>query len=248
MFDEELAKNFPLRRSYDHTIPLKDNKEPPFGALYGMTQKELKALKEYIEENLTKGFIQASSSPAGAPVLFVKKSDGSLRLCVDYCGLNEITIKNRYPLPLIRETLNRLAKAKWYTKLDLRWGYIQIRMAKGKEWKTAFGTRYGLFEYNVMPFGLTNAPATFQHFINDTLREYLDVFCTAYLEDILIYSDTLGEHKVYLCQVLETLQKAGILLRPEKCEWFTQKTTYIGLIVSSESISMDPKKTSAVKE
>ena len=213
-----------------------------------MTQDELKALKEYIEENLTKGFIQASSSPAGAPVLFVKKADGSLRLCVDYQGLNEITIKNRYPLPLIRETLDRLAKAKWYTKLDLRWGYNQIRMAAGEEWKTAFRTRYGLFEYTVMPFGLTNAPATFQHFINDTLREYLDIFCTAYWDDILIYSDTLEEHKIHVRQVLNTLQKAGILLRSKKCEWFTQKTTYIGLIVSPEGTSMDPKKTSAVKE
>jgi hypothetical protein len=138
MFDEEFSKRLPPRRPYDHTIPLKENKEPPFGALYGMTQEELRALKEYIEENLTKGFIQASSSPAGAPVLFVKKADGSLRLCVDYRGLNEITIKNQYPLPLICETLDRLAKAKWYTKLDLRWGYNQIRMAKGEEWKTVF--------------------------------------------------------------------------------------------------------------
>jgi hypothetical protein len=121
-------------------------------------------------------------------------------------------------------------------------------MAKGEEWKTAFRTRYGLFKYTVMPFCLTNAPATFQHFINDTLRQYLDIFCTAYLDDILIYSDTLEEHKVHVRQVLETLQKAGILLRPEKCEWFTQKTTYIGLIVSPEGISMDPKKTSAVKQ
>jgi transposase InsO family protein len=248
MFDEELSKNLPPRRPYDHTIPLKDNKEPPFGALYGMSQEELKALKEYIEDNMTKGFIQASSSPAGAPVLFVKKADGSLRLCVDYRGLNEVTIKNRYPLPLIRETLDRLAKAKWYTKLDLRWGYNQIRIAKGEEWKTAFRTRYGLFEYTVMPFGLTNAPATFQHFINDTLREYLDVFCTAYLDDILIYSDTLEEHKGHVRQVLEALQRAGILLRAEKCEFFTQKTTYIGLIVSPGGISMDPKKTTAIKD
>src|SRR6266566_2610671 len=248
MFDEEFSKALPPRRPYDHTIPIKEGNEPPFGALYGMSQEELKALKEYIEDNMTKGFIRASSSPAGAPVLFVKKADGSLRLCVDYRGLNEVTIKNRYPLPLIRETLDRLAKAKWYTKLDLRWGYHQIRIAEGEEWKTAFRTRYGLFEYNVMPFGLTNAPATFQHFINDTLREFLDVFCTAYLDDILIYSDTLEEHKVHVRQVLEALQNAGVLLRAEKCEFLTQQTTYIGLIVSPEGISMDPKKTKAVKE
>jgi hypothetical protein len=163
-----------------------------------MSQEELKALKEYIEENMTKGFIQASSSPAGAPVLFVKKAEGSSRLCVDYRGLNEVTIKNRYPLPLIRKTLDCLAKAKWYTKLDLQWGYNQIQIAEGEEWKMAFRTRYGLFEYMVIPFGLTNVPATFQHFINDSLREYLDVFCTAYLDDILIYSDTKEEHKEHV--------------------------------------------------
>jgi hypothetical protein len=147
--------------------------------LYGMTQEDLLPLKEYIEENLTKGFIQASSSPAGAPVLFVKNSDGSIRLCVDYHGLNEITIKNWYPLPLIHETLDRFAKAKLYTKLDLGWRYNQIRMAKGEEWKTACRTRYGLFKYIFLPFGLTNAPATFQHLIYNTLCEYLAVFCMA---------------------------------------------------------------------
>ena len=213
-----------------------------------MSQEELKALKDYIEDNMTKSFIRASSSPARAPVLFVKKADGSLRLCVDYQGLNEFTIMNRYHLPLIRETLDRLAKARWYTKLDLRWGYNQIRIAKGEEWKTAFRTRYGLFEYTVMPFGLTNAPATFQHFINNTLREFLDVFCMAYLDDILIYSDTLEEHKIHVQQVLQALQKAGILLGAEKCEFHTQQTTYIGLIVSPAGISMDPKKTKAVSK
>jgi len=172
MFDAELSKGLPPRRPYDHTIPLNKGKEHPFGVLYGMSQEELKALKEYIEENMDKGVFWARSSPVGAPVLFVKKADGSLRLSVDYRGLNEVPIKNRYPLPLIRETLDRLAKAKWYTKLDLQLGYNEIRIVKGEEWKTGFRTRYGLFEYNVMPFGLTNAPATFQHFNNDTLREY----------------------------------------------------------------------------
>ncbi|KAI0992792.1 hypothetical protein K3495_g15392, partial [Podosphaera aphanis] len=138
MMDEDRAKNLPPRRPYDHKIPLKEGLEPPYKPLYGMSREELIALKNYIEENLGKGYIRASSSPAGAPVLFVKKKDGSLRLCVDYRGLNEITIKNRYPLPLIRETLDRLSNAKWYTKLDLRQGYNQIRMAKGEEWKTAF--------------------------------------------------------------------------------------------------------------
>ncbi|KAI0995691.1 Transposon Tf2-9 polyprotein, partial [Podosphaera aphanis] len=212
-----------------------------------MSRDELIALKIYIQDNLEKGYIRASSSPAGAPVLFVKKSDGTLRLCVDYRRLNEITVKNRYPLPLIRETLDRLSKAKWFTKLDLRQGYNQIRIAEGEEWKTAFRTRYGHFEYTVMPFGLTNAPATFQHFVNDCLRNYLDIFCKAYLDDILIYSDTLEEHQVHVYKVLEALQSKGIFLKPEKCEFHTQRTTYLGLIIEAGGIKMDPRKVETVK-
>ena len=236
-----------LFRSSDHKIPLKEGKEPPFGPLYGMSREELSELKSYIKENLEKGFIRASSSPAGAPVLFVKKPDGTLRLCVDYRALNNQTIKNRYPLPLVKETLDRLSKAKYFTKLDLRQGYNQIRMAKGEEWKTAFRTRYGHFEYTVMPFGLTNAPATFQHFINDCIRDYLDIFCTAYLDDILIYSNTLEEHQVHVYKVLEALRQQGVLLKPEKCEFHTQSTKYLGLIIESGGIKMDPKKIETIK-
>ena len=149
---------------------------------------ELDVLRKYIDDNLRKGFIRHSQSPAGAPILFVKKADGSLRLCVDYRGINKITIKNRYPLPLIPELLDKVGKATRFTALDMRDGYHLLRMAPGEEWKTAFRTRYGLFEYNVVPFGLCNAPAAFQHLMNDVLREYLDDFLVIYLDDVLIYS------------------------------------------------------------
>ena len=238
----------PPHKPYDHTIPLKPGTSPPFGPLYGMSQKELLILKEYIEENLSRGFIRHSSSPAGAPVLFVKKVDGSLRFCVDYCGLNEMTIKNRYPLPLIQETLARLQKAKWYTKLDLREGYYHLRIAKGDEWKTAFRTRYGHFEYQVMPFGLTNAPGSFQHFINDTLRDFLDVFCTAYLDDILIYSDTLEDNKKQVRQVLERLSAAGIHLKPEKCKFHVKEVDYLGLVITRGGLRMQHEKVKTIRE
>jgi hypothetical protein len=162
---------------------------------------ELEALRKWLNENLSKGFIHASSPPAGAPILFVKKSDGSLRLCMDYPGLNEGTIKNHYPLPLLHETLLRLQKAKYFTKLDIRGAYNLVRMAEGEEWKTAFRTRYGLFESLVMPFGLTNTPSSFQHLINDVLWPYLDMFVTAYLDDILIYSDNLNDHQNHVLKV-----------------------------------------------
>ena len=161
LFSEKEANKLPPHRPGDHRIPLREGTAPSFGPLYSLSRQELEALRNWLDDNLKKGFIRTSSSPAGSPILFVKKKDGSLRLCVDYRDLNEKTIKNQYPLPLIQETLMQLSKAKWYTKLDIRGAYNLIRMAEGEDWKTAFRIHYGLFESLVMPFGLTNAPATF---------------------------------------------------------------------------------------
>lgn len=187
LFASTAVDTLPEHKPWDHQIPLMDGKEPPYGPIYALSAIELKALRAYLEENLEKGFVRPSSSPAGAPILFVKKKDGSLRLCVDYRGLNGVTVKNRYALPLISELLNRLHKAKCFMKLDFRGAYNLVRIAEGDEWKTAFRTRYGHYEYQVMPFGLTNAPASFQSLVNDVLRPFLDNFAVVYLDDILIY-------------------------------------------------------------
>ena len=207
VFSEKNANKLPPHRGpLDHSIPLQEGAKPFAGPTYSLSEIELEVLREYLDTNLAKGFIRESSSPYGTPVLFVKKPHGrGLRLCVDYRALNRSTIKNRYPLPLISELLDRLKHAFWYTKIDLRAAYNLIRIALGEEWKTAFRTRYGHFEYLVMPFGLTNAPATFQSYINSALREYLDDFCVAYLDDILIYSKTLEEHVTHVRKVLEKL-------------------------------------------
>jgi transposase InsO family protein len=246
LFSEALAKNLPPHRPYDHKIPLREGFTPPYGPLYSMSRTELQTLKDWLEENLSKGFIRASSSPAASPILFVKKTDGSLRLCVDYRGLNAGTIKNRYPLPLLQETLMRLSKAKYFTTLDIRGAYNLVRMAEGEEWKTAFRTRYGLFESLVMPFGLTNAPSDFQALINDVLRAYLDDFCTAFLDDIFIYSSTLKEHKEQVYKVLKALSDAGLHLKPEKCHFHKQEVKYLGFIITTKGIQMDPEKVSCV--
>jgi hypothetical protein len=248
LFSEAVAKALPPHRPYDHKIPLREGFTPPFGPLYSLSKTELQALKEWLEENLSKGFIRASSSPAASPILFVKKGDGSLRLCVDYRGLNEGTIKNRYPLPLLEETLMRLSKAQFFTTLDIRGAYNLVRMAEGEEWKTAFRTRYGLFESLVMPFGLTNAPADFQALINDVLRQFLDDFCTAFLDDILIYSNTLEEHKKQVYKVLKALSDAGLHLKPEKCHFHKQEVKYLGFIVGTKGVRMDPDKVSCVRD
>jgi Reverse transcriptase (RNA-dependent DNA polymerase) len=211
-----------------------------------MSQDELRVLKKYLDDSLKKGFISPSTSQAASPVLFVKKPGGGLRFCVDYRALNAITVKDRYPLPLVTEILTRLSKAKYFTKLDVIAVFNRIRIADGDKWKTAFRTRYGLFEYNVVPFGLSNAPSAFQHFINDVLHEHLDEFCSAYIDDILIYSDDLESHQKHVRWVLEATRKAGLQLDIEKCEFHVSEVTYLGLIISTEGIRMDPYKVEAV--
>ena len=248
VFDYKAANELPPHRPYDHKIPLQAEKTPSFGALYGMSRDELLVCKKYLEDNLKKGFIRPSKSQAAAPVLFVKKPGGGLRFCVDYRALNAITVKNRYPIPLFKETLHRLSQAKWYTKLDIIAAYNALRISPGEEWKTAFRTRYGLYEYLVMPFGLANAPSDWQHFINDILREHLDEFCTAYLDDILIYSDTEEEHVRHVDWVLAQLQKAGIQADIEKCVFRTQEVKYLGLIIGTDGARMDPIKVQAIQE
>ena len=205
LFSEKEANKLPPHRLYDYKIKFIKSKQPKYGPLYSMSQRELQVLKKFLDENLAKGFIRTSLSPAAAPVLFVKKPGGGLRLCVNYRALNAITIKNRYPLPLIQETLDRLAKAKYFTKLDIVAAFNKIRMAEGEEWKTVFRTRYGLFESLIMNFGLCGAPSSFQNYINDILHEYLDTFCSAYIDDILIYSKTKKEHMKHVQQILQKL-------------------------------------------
>ncbi len=157
---------------------------------------ELETLKAYIENNLASGFIRFSKSSAGAPILFDKKPDSNIRLYVDYQGLNNLTIKNRYPLPLVGESLDRLGRARRFTQLDLTNAYHRMRIREGEEWKTAFRTCYSHFEYQIMPFGLTNVPATFQGYINKILAEKLDVFVIVYLDDIFIYTESEGKEHV----------------------------------------------------
>ena len=246
VFSKETARQLPEHRVYDHRIPLQEGAVPPFGPVYSLSPHELDVLREYIDDNLKKGYIRHSQSPCGAPILFVKKADGSLRLCVDYRGLNNITTKNRYLLPLIGELLNRLGKAKYFTKFDMRDGYHLLRMALGEEWKTAFCCRYGLFEYQVMPFGLCNAPGTFQHFVNDTFSDYLDDFLAAYLDDLLVYSNTLKEHKRHVRLVLKRLQAAGLHIKPQKCQFHVTEVSFLGFLISEKGIRMDPAKVAAI--
>ena len=247
VFSREAADQLPQHGPQDHAIDLQ-GAEPGFGPLYNLSAVELKVLREYIDENLQKGFIRPSTSPAGAPILFVKKKDGSLRLCVDYRALNRLTVKNRYPLPLISEALDRLVGAKIYTKLDIRSAYNLIRIREGDEWKTAFRTRYGHFEYRVMPFGLANAPATFQGYINHVLCDFLDVFCIVYLDDILVYSNNEEEHTIHVRKVLERLLKHGLFGKLEKCVFHVNEVGFVGFVVTPQGTKMEHERVISVKD
>ncbi|QRW21782.1 Retrotransposable element Tf2 protein [Rhizoctonia solani] len=202
VFGKEEFKVLPPHREYDISIDLTPDAKLSPGPIYGMTDAESKALKQHIDKELATGKIRPSTSSAGALVMFVKKADGSLRLVVDYRKLNDVTHKNVYPLPRQDNLMAKLRNAKLFTKLDLRWGYNNVRIKEGDEWKTAFRTKYGLFEYLVMPFGLTNAPAAFQHFMNDLFRDLIDVTVVIYLDNILIFSEDPKDHPAHVREVL----------------------------------------------
>ena len=203
VFIKQNANILPNHRFEDHEIELLEKKQAFFVQNYkSLLEQEKKAMKKYINKHFGKSFIRPSLSAAVAPVLLVRKPGGGLRFCMNYRALNKITVKNWYLIPLINEILRKLSSAARFTKLDIIYAFNKIRIKKGQKWLTAFNMRYGQFEYLVMPFGLCNIPGMFQSYINSSLQEYLDVFCTAYLDDILIYSKNDKEHMDYVLKVL----------------------------------------------
>ncbi len=202
-------------------------------------------MKQYIEEELSKGFIVPSKSPASAGFFFVKKKDRGLRPCIDYRALNDITIKFRYPLPLVPATLEQLRTAKYFTKLDLRSAYNLIRIREGDKWKTAFSSTSGHYEYRVMPFGLANSPSVFQAF-NDVFRDMLNNFVIVYIDDILIYSDSLETRVKHVRAVLQRLIKHQLYAKIQKCEFHQTQISFLGYVISPEGVTMDDSKVHAV--
>ncbi len=211
-----------------------------------MSHEELKELKVQLEELLVKGYIKPNKSPYGAPVLFVHKKDGTLRMCVDYRAFNKATMKNRYPLPWINDLFDRLSGAKVISRIDLRSGYYQIQIAKGDKEKTACHTRYGSYEFLVMPFRLTNAPATFCTLMNNIFREWFDDFVVVYIDDILIYSGSLEEHAEHLRKVFQRLRENKLYAKLEKCEFEVTKVDFLGHRRTQEGLKMDDHKVKAI--
>ena len=237
----------PHRPGIDLEINMEEGKGLPDQKIYPPGAEELETVQEYINKNQARGWIREAFTDGGSPIMFVKKQDGRLRLCVDYRALNEITKKDRYPLPLIGEALDRLHTEKYFTKLDIKEAYHNVRIKKGDEWKTTFTSKYGTYEYLVMPFGLYNAPARFQRWINRTLQRFIDRCCIVYLDDVLIYSDNLEQHKRDVRNIINAIYQSGRRLKPSKCEFHQTETEYLGFIVSQEGIKVDPVKTKAIR-
>ncbi|KAK5830740.1 hypothetical protein PVK06_014535 [Gossypium arboreum] len=209
----------PLEREVEFSIDLIPGTTPISIAPYRVAPIELKELKTQLQELVDRGFVRPSHSPWGAPVLFVKKKDGSLRLCIDYRQLNKVTIKNKYPLPRIDDLFDQLKGATMFSKIDLRSGYYQLRVRESDVPKTAFRTRYGHYEFLVMPFGLTDAPAVFMDLMNRIFRPYLDRFVVVFIDDILVYSRDEEEHAEHLRIVLQILREKQLYAKFSKCEF-----------------------------
>src|SRR3981189_1859786 len=249
VFDKGSFDNLPPRRIWDHAIELKPDAKPHVGKVYPLSRNEQEQLEVFLNENLSTGRIRSSKSPMASPFFFIKKKSGELRPVQDYRKLNDMTIRNSYPLPLISELIDKLKGAKIFTKLDIRWGYNNVRIKEGDEWKAAFITNRGLFEPLVMFFGLTNSPATFQTMMNHLFKELVAKGAVVfYMDNILIFTDTLEAHCRIVQEVLQILADNNRYLKPEKCDFEKEEIDYLGLKVSFDKIMMDPVKVAGIKD
>ncbi|KAJ0581106.1 putative nucleotidyltransferase, Ribonuclease H [Helianthus annuus] len=247
MFFPEDLPGLPPQRQVEFRIDLVPGAAPVAKAPYRLAPSEMQELSTQLQELLDKGFIRPSFSPWGAPVLFVKKKDGTLRMCIDYRELNKLTIKNRYPLPRIDDLFDQLQGSSYYSEIDLRSGCHQLRIQEESVPRTAFRTRYGHYEFLVMPFGLTNAPAVFMDLMNRVCKPYLDKFVIVFIDDILIYSRTKEEHGQHLRTILELLKTEKLYAKFSKCEFWIHEVQFLGHVVNEKGIHVDPSKIEAIK-
>ena len=249
VFDKEEANRFPKSQVWDHKIELKEGFQPKSFKTYNLTPAEQKELDTFLKENLEKGYIRPSKSPMATPFFFVKKKDRKLRPCQDYWYLNEWTVKNTYPLPLISELMDKIKDGKYFTKLDIRWGYNNVRIKEGDEWKATFKTNRGLYEPTVMFFGMCNSPATFQAMMDDIFEDLIEEgIVIIYMDDMFLSAKTKEQLRENTRRVLQRLMENDLYLKPKKCEFCKEKIEWLGMVIQEGKITMDPGKLRGIQD
>ena len=247
MFGKKQSERMPTRKPWDHAIDVKKGFMPRKEKVYSLSREEREEVREFVKEQLRKGYIRPSKSPQTVPVFFVRKKDGKKRMVQDYRYLNEWTIKNNYPLPLISDVLENIGTKKLFTKMDLRWGYNNVRIKEGNEWKAVFTMPEGLFEPTVMFFGLMNSPATFQAMMNELLRDLINTGkVVVFIDDMIVGTETEEGHDKLVIEVIKRLEENDLYVKPEKCKWKVREVEFLGIVIGPERIKMEKGKVKGV--
>jgi len=246
VFRKVESEIMPMRKVWDYAIDLKETFKPQKGRIYPLSKNE-REVQNFVEDQLRRGYIRPSKSPQTSPVFFVGKKDGSKRMVIDYRNLNDQTIKNNYPLPLITELIDNMGSKKVFTKMDLRWGFNNVRIKEKDEWKEVFTTHIGSFELTVMFFGMTNLPATFQAMMNEILRDLINEGkVAAFVDDVLVETETEKGHDEIVEEILKRLEENNLYIKPEKCVWKARKIGFLGVIIGPNGIEMEAEKVDRV--
>jgi len=249
VFGKKQSERMPTRKLWDYVINVKEVFIPRKGKVYPLSREEREEVREFVKEQLRKEYIRLSKSPQTAPVFFVGKKDGKKRMVQDYQYLNEWTIKNNYPLPLISDVLENIGMKKLFTKMDLRWGYNNVRIKEGDEWKAVFMTLEGSFEPTVMFFGLTNSPATFQAMMNELLRDLINTGKVAvFIDDVIVGTESEEGHDELVAEVVKRLEENDLYVKLEKCKWKVKEVGFLGVVIGPEGIKMEKEKVKGVLE
>jgi len=247
VFGKKQLERIPTRKLWDHVIDVKEGFVPRKGKVYPLSREEREEVREFIKEQLQKEYIRPSKSPQTVPVFFVGKKDGKKQMVQDYQYLNEWTIKNNYPLPLISDVLENIGTKKVFTKMDLRWGYNNVRIKKGDEWKATFTTLEGSFKPMVMFFGLTNSPATFQAMMNELLRDLINTGkVVAFINDMIVGTETEEGHDELVAEVIRRLEENDLYVKLEKCEWKVREVGFLRVVIGPEEIKIENEKVKGV--
>jgi len=247
VFGKVESERMPTRKVWDHAIDLKETFKPRKKRIYPLSKNEREEVQNFVKDQLRKGYIRPSKLPQMSLVFFVSKKDGGKRMVMDYHNLNDQTVKNNYPLPLITELINNMGSKKVFTKIDLRWGFNNVRIKEGDEWKEAFTMHVGSFKPTVMFFGMTNSPATFQAIMNEILRDLINEGkVVAFVDDVLVGTETEKGHDEIVEKILRRLEENDLYIKPEKCVWKVRKIGFLGVVIGHNGIEMEMEKVDGV--